>query len=462
MATFLPDSPLNHGPARGGLVVTYRAVGDLVPHQGNPRTHSRKQLRQIAESIRTFGFTNPVLLDADHGIVAGHGRVAAAKLLGIAEVPTIRLDAMTEAQKRAYIIADNKLAENAGWDRNLLSIELQYIAKLDVEIDLTVTGLEIGEIDVLLDVNGAADPTGDLPPAPKQGPSVSRIGDLWELGPHRLVCGDAREPATYTRLMDGRRAHMVFTDPPYNVPVDGHVCGLGRVKHPEFNMAVGEMTEPEFADFLKSALKRLVEHSEDGSIHFICMDWRHVYVLLTAARSVYAQLKNICVWNKNNGGMGTFYRSKHELVCVFKNGSGPHINNFELGQHGRYRTNVWDYPGVNSFKPDRLVDLQMHPTVKPVALVADAIKDCSKRAGLVLDAFAGSGTTLIAAEQTGRVCYAADLDPKYIDVSIRRWQNHTGEFAVNAKTRRTFAEIEGDNTEENSDHRAESAVADER
>ena len=242
---------------------------------------------------------------------------------------------------------------------------------------------------------------------------------------------------------------MIFTDPPFNVPIDGHVCGLGTVKHEEFAMAAGEMSEAEFTAFLNTALHRLAENSIDGSIHFVCMDWRHSYLLQMAARGVYSELKNICVWNKDNGGMGTFYRSKHELVFVFKNGTAPHINNFELGQNGRYRTNVWDYPGVNSLKAGRLEELKMHPTVKPVALVADAIKDCSKRQGIILDAFAGSGTTLIAGEQTGRRAYALELDPKYVDTAIRRWQSYTGESARLAGSGRTFDELAADAEQSN-------------
>jgi DNA modification methylase len=424
------------------LAVTYHLASDLKPCERNARTHSRKQIRQIAESIKTFGFTNPVLLDGDSGIIAGHGRVEAAKLLGITEVPTIRLNTMTDAQRRAYIIADNKLAENAGWDRALLALELQYITKLDADFDLTVTGLEVGEIDVLIDASHSADPSADLVPEVADGPVVSRQGDLWQLGPHRLACGDARDPSAYAQLMDGKRAQMVFTDPPYNVPIDGHACGLGRIKHSDFVMAAGEMTEPEFTAFLNTAMNRLAEHSVDGSIHFICMDWRHSPELLAAARGIYAELKNICVWNKDNGGMGTFYRSKHEFVFVYKKGTAPHINNFELGQHGRYRTNVWDFPGVNSTRSGRLDDLKMHPTVKPVTLVAEAIKDCSKRKGIILDPFAGSGTTLIAAEQAGRRAHALELDPKYVDTAVRRWQEYTGEHAIHSESGQTFTETE--------------------
>ena len=431
-------------PAFRDLKVTFRDVDALEPFERNARTHSRKQIRQIAESIRAFGFTNPILIDGGDRIIAGHGRVAAAKLLGITQVPTIRLEHLSERQLHAYVIADNKLAENAGWDTEILAVELQFLSELDLDFDLTVTGFEVAEIDLI--IGGSApdeeDTSADkLPDEPPNTPRVSRFGDLWTLGAHRLLCADARDPDSFVRLLADSRAQMVITDPPYNVPIEGHACGKGQIKHPDFIMAAGEMSEAEFMDFLRTVLGFLVSYSIDGSIHFVFMDWRHIHELLTAARSAYTEFKNLCVWNKNNGGLGSFYRSKHELVFVFKNGAAPHINNIELGRHGRNRTNVWDYAGVNTFRPDRLEDLKLHPTVKPVAMVADAILDCSRRGGIVLDCFCGSGTTLIAAEKTGRRAYAMELDPRYVDTAIRRWEAFTGEAAVHAETGLAFAEM---------------------
>lgn len=423
------------------LNITYRDVSALKPRTHNPRTHSKKQIRQIADSIRQFGFTNPVLIDDDGGIIAGHGRVEAAKLMGLESVPTILLDEMTKEQIRAYVIADNKLAENAGWDRQLLGLELRGLAELDLDFELTITGFDMGEIDVLIGEAGTAPPEeADHIPSVDDAPPVTQPGDLWCLGRHRVVCGDATRPESFGRLMEGRKAQMVFTDPPYNVPIDGHVCGLGAVKHAEFAMAAGEMSEVEFVKFLKTVLGNLASHSIDGSMHFVCMDWRHAFELLTAGRSAYSELKNLCVWSKTNGGMGSLYRSQHELVFVFKNGATPHINNVELGRHGRYRTNVWQYAGINAFGAGRDDALTMHPTVKPVALVADAILDCSKRGGSVLDCFAGSGTTLLAAERTGRRGFGMEMDPKYVDVVIKRYQQLTGDDAVDAVTGRTFTE----------------------
>ncbi len=406
------------------------------------RTHSKKQLRQIADSIKTFGWTNPILIDAEGGVIAGHGRLEAAKLLGIEHVPTIRIEDMTEAQKRAYVIADNKLAENAGWDTEILAIELQALTEIDLGFDIETIGFGMGEIDILIGgINDADDEADRLPRIDPSMPPVSRPGDLWLLGRHRLLCADATRAESFTRLMNGEVAQMVFTDPPYNVPIDGHVSGLGAIKHTEFAMAAGEMSETEFTLFLETVLGHMAAHCIDGAIHFVCMDWRHLYELQTAGRSVYGDLKNLCVWNKTNGGMGSLYRSKHELVAVYKAGHAPHINNIELGAHGRYRTNVWDYAGVNSFGAERDAALAMHPTVKPVAMVADAILDCSNRGGIVLDAFVGAGTTLIAAERTGRRGYALELDPKYVDAALTRYRDLTGVEAVHADTGLTVGDL---------------------
>jgi DNA modification methylase len=423
--------------------ITHQSPLSLTPRETNPRTHSKKQVRQIAASIEKFGFVNPVLVDRDGGIVAGHGRVEAAKQLGLKTVPTIRLENLTDAEIRAYVIADNRLAELAGWDNELLAIELQGLSSLDLDFDVTVTGFETPEIDMLissLDPNEDDDTDDELPPV-DDGPVITRPGDIWSIGNHRLICGDATQSETYVRLLDGAAAHMIFTDPPYNVPISGHVSGLGKVQHREFAMASGEMTEAEFTRFLTIVFGNLACHSVDGAIHFICMDWRHLSEIGAAGKVSYAELKNVCVWAKTNGGMGTLYRSQHEFVFVFKAGTAPHINNVELGKYGRYRTNVWTYPGINSFGKDRDTELALHPTVKPVKLVADAILDCSKRNGVILDAFAGSGTTLIAAEGTGRRGYGIELDPRYCDVIIRRLQTTADVEAVHLGTHKTFSSM---------------------
>ncbi len=419
-------------------------VSDLKPRSTNPRTHSKKQIRQIADSINQFGFINPILADQDNTIVAGQGRVEAARLLGIKTVPTIRLEDLTENEIRAYVIADNRLAELAGWNRELLAIELQGLIEVDFDFDVTITGFEMPEIDILigeLDEVEEDDPADEAPEV-GDGPPVTRPGDCWLIGDHRLICGDSTDSNIYARLLEGAEAQMVFTDPPYNVPIEGHVSGLGKVKHREFAMASGEMSEDEFTAFLATVFRNLAGHSADGAIHFVCMDWRHIGEVIAAGGEAYTELKNLCIWAKTNGGMGSLYRSQHELVFVFKAGTGPHINNVELGKHGRYRTNLWSYAGINSFGKDRDAELALHPTVKPVKLVADAILDCSKRGGIVLDAFAGSGTTLLAAEKTGRRGYGIELDPRYCDVIIRRFVAAAQIEATHAATGKPFAEIE--------------------
>ena len=423
------------------LVIAERAITSLKPYARNARRHSNKQLNQIAASIQRFGFTNPVLISDDDEIVAGHGRVEAAKLLKLQTVPTVKLSHLSEAERRAYVIADNKLALNAGWDQQLLAIELQGL--IDLEFDVTLTGFSLAEIDLTLDAARDGDPDGaagaeDQIPA-MAAQAVTQAGDLWLLGRHRLLCGDARRPEDYEKLLGDQRADLVFTDPPYNVPIDGHVCGLGRIRHREFAMGVGEMSEATFTAFLAETLGAAATVSRDGAIAFVCMDWRHLAELLAAGKQVFSELKNLCVWNKTNGGMGAFYRSKHELVGVFKIGDAPHTNTFGLGDTGRYRTNVWDYPGVSSLGARAKAEtLGMHPTVKPTALVADAIRDCSRRGDVVLDPFAGSGTTLIAAETCGRRARVIEYDPLYCDVIVRRYQQLSGKDAVLAAGGSTF------------------------
>jgi DNA modification methylase len=403
--------------------IQHIATGALRPYPRNARTHSKKQLRQIADSIERFGFTNPVLIDETGMILAGHGRVEAAKLLGMTEVPCLRFDHMTAAEKRAYVLADNKLALNAGWDEDLLADELKGLLADSVDLDIGLTGFSIAEVDRLIESQTpeeAGDPADDH--VVDETPSRCHPGDLWQLGPHWLICGDALDEATVVTLMAGEQAQMVFTDPPYNVPIDGHVSGLGKVKHREFAQASGEMSRPEFTDFLRRGFERLARHSQDGAIHFVCMDWRHMAEMLEASEGIYAEFKNLIVWAKDNGGMGAFYRSCHELIFAFKVGTAPHINSFELGQHGRYRTNVWQYKGVNTLKAGRMDELALHPTVKPVAMIADAIRDVSSRNGIMLDIFGGSGSTLIAAHKTGRRARLAELDPVYCDRIIARWE----------------------------------------
>ena len=410
--------------------ITHRSVSTLTPWARNARTHSKKQIRQIAASIRQFGFTNPVLIDEAGTILAGHGRVAAAKLLGMGKVPCLRIDHMSEDEKRAYVLADNKLALNAGWDEDLLAAELGALLSVDLHFEVGITGFSIPEIDGILEAvepEDLGDPKDDV--IPGEAPSRVRPGEVWRLGAHRLICGNALDSGVVATLMEGEQARMVFTDPPYNVPIDGHAGGLGKIKRREFAVASGEMNVDEFKGFLQSAFERLVEHSVDGSIHYICMDWRHIPEILAAGEAVFDELKNLIVWAKDNGGMGTFYRSRHELIFAFKHGTAPHVNTFELGQHGRYRTNVWQYRGVNTMRAGRMEELALHPTVKPVQMIADAIRDVSGRGEIVLDVFGGSGSTLIAAEKTGRRARLCEIDPVYCDRIIARWQTYAKDDA---------------------------------
>ncbi len=437
------------GPSVRTLVIEYLLAASLLLDPRNPRSHSEKQVQQIARSIAAFGFNVPVLVDTDLRVIAGHGRVQASQLLDMSHVPVIRLEHLSEHQRRASMIADNRLTENSAWDDRLLGEQLKILAEAELSFSLEATGFEMGEIDMSIEnltpaTEGEFDPA-DAQPEPSTV-QVSRPGDLWELGKHRVLCGNALSRDGYARLMSDQKASMMFADPPYNVPISGHVGGNGKVRHREFVMASGEMSEAEFTKFLTCVFILLAQHSLKGSLHYICMDWRHMRELLTAGHAVYSELKNLCVWTKDNAGMGSFYRSQHELIFVFEHSAGSYRNNVQLGRFGRSRSNVWQYPGVNSFarSTDEGDLLALHPTVKPAALVADAILDCSARGDLVLDPFLGSGTTIISAERTGRRGYGIELDPAYVDTVVRRWQRFTGLEAVDQASGLTFARREED------------------
>lgn len=421
-----------------GLDVTWVSTTQLRENKRNPRKHPRAQIKKVSLSIKEFGFTNPILVDEHLVVIAGHGRLEAARSLGMASVPVIQLDGLTKAQKLALMVADNKIALDASWDVELLTDILGELALPELDFDVTITGFETAELDILFGAT-APRPEDTIEEPDPNAPVLSRPGDVWILGSHRLICGDALRSATYDALMGDELAQMVITDPPYNVPINGFVTSSGR--HDEFQMASGEMTRPEFTRFLTTAFTLIAEVSAAGAIAFTFMDWRHMREILEAGDAAFTSLINVCVWNKTNGGMGSFYRSKHELVFVHNVSSGPRLNNVELGRNGRYRTNVWDYAGVNTFREGRAEDLGDHPTVKPVAMIADAILDCSKRRGLVLDPFAGSGTTILAAESTGRRARCAELDPRYVDVAIRRWIKLTGKQPILEATGENFADL---------------------
>jgi DNA modification methylase len=428
------------------IAVEHLPVESLKFDSRNPNRHERRQIEKIAKSIKRFGFLVPVLVDGDRTLIAGEGRARAAKTLGMPMIPAIEIGHLSQAQLTAFMIADNQLCRTGEWNDRLLAEALKDLADLDLNLDLEATGFEMGEIDFRigsLDVQAKDTDPADVAPAHEPGPAVSQRGDLWLLGSHRAGCDDALDRSAYERLMQGQRAAAVFTDPPYNVKIEGHASGLGRIQHRDFAMASGEMNEAEFTRFLSTACSLLAQHTVPGSLHYLCMDWRHLRELLAAGLETYRELINLCVWVKHNGGMGSLYRSQHELVLVFKNGRGRHRNNVQLGQHGRHRTNVWSYPAINDFgrSGDEVNLLALHPTVKPVAMVADAIMDCTARGEIVLDPFLGSGTTVIAAQRTGRRCFGLEIDPLYVDTIVRRWQAFTRDDARHAATGRRFDDI---------------------
>ena len=435
------SSPLDRHP----LAVQYRPASAIIPDPKNPRFHDEKQIKKIAESIRTFGFIVPVLVDAGRKIIAGHGRLEAAVLLGLKEVPTITLEHLSPEQVRAFMIADNHLTEIGTWDNRLLGEQLRALAEAQVDFSMEVTGFETAEIDSYIEgLEEAHDGDDPADEVPASGPAVARSGDLWLLDKHRVLCGDSLKADSFAKLLEGKKAAVVVTDPPFNTRVDRYICNFGKTKFREFEMASGEMTPQEFTGFLTKAFRNLANASVPGALHYIAIDWRHLPELLAAGKDAYTEFKALCVWVKNSAGQGSLYRSQHELFAIFKSGKAPHRNNIQLGKYGRYRTNVWEYARVNGAagSSDEEGLGKMHPTIKPVQLVADVLMDSTTRGDTVLDAFLGSGTTVIAAERTGRICYGLEIDPAYVDVIIRRWETFTGKSAVHAKSKKSFRELE--------------------
>lgn len=416
------------------LQITLVDPATLTPDKRNARTHPKGQIGQLVRNITRNGWTNPILTDEALNIIAGHGRLLAAKELGLEQVPIIILRGLTETQKRGLRIADNKIALNAGWDLELLKLELAEITLDLPDIEL---GFEPGEIDALLLTK--VDPDEEVIPATPQV-AVSQLGDLWRLGDHAFIVGDCADPAVMARLMQARQADAAVLDPPYNQPPQ-NIGNKGKVKHRPIAGAAGELSPEAFTRQLQVWLGSCAAVTREGGVHFVFMDHQHADELLAASAAVYAKRLNICFWNKSNAGMGTLYRSKHEMIYVFKVGDAPHLNAVQLGKHGRNRTNVWDAPSVNTFGGSRRHDLALHPTVKPVQLVADAIMDVTGRGEIVLDAFLGSGTTLIACERVGRVFRGVEIDPLYADVIINRFTTLTGVEAVLDDTGETFSQV---------------------
>lgn len=427
------------------LQIEYLSVDALKANPLNPRTHPERQIKALARAIQQFGFIAPAVIDRDNMIICGHGRAAAARIAGITAIPVVRLEHLTPAEQRALTIADNKLCDMSSFDEPLLIENFRLLQVESPALNLETTGFAMAEIDLLLDQPKAADKPDpdDIIDEPDDAPPVNRVGDIWQLGPHRLACGSALEPAVWDRLMAGEQAVMSISDVPYNVKIAGHVSGLGKIKHRNFVQASGELDRDEFAAFLQRAFAELARNSVAGSLHYTFIDWRSLGEMQAAGDAAFTELKNVIVWDKGDGGgMGSLYRSAHELIFLWKSGRAKHINNVELGRWGRNRTNIWRYPGIRGFRYSDEGDLlAWHSTPKPVRMIADAILDVTKRGDLVLDAFLGSGTAIIAAERVGRRCYGCELDPKYADTIIARYQRHSGELAIHIPSGKSFADI---------------------
>lgn len=429
------------------LQISYLQTSELKNPKHNIRKFGKKQIEKTKQVIESCGLPIPIIVDKDKVVIVGLSFLVAAREMKIDEVPVVIAEHLSEEQARILQVAYYRLADEGEFDKTELSLEFQDLLNINPDCDLTITGFEMGEIDVIIDFKASLAAIDEEILEPDASPPTAKMGDIFELGDHRIFCGDSLLEKSFQELMGDDRAQMCFTDHPYNLRINGHVSGLGKHKHDEFAQGSGELSSPAFEDFLFGSFDLMCRFSNSGAIMFCCMDWRHTGEIQNAAQRAKLITKNICVWVKDNGGMGSLYRSRHEFVYVFKHGDSPHINNVQLGKHGRNRTNVWETPGCNTMRKGRLDDLAMHPTVKPVALVAEAIKDCSNRGGIILDPFGGSGTTLIACEKTGRKARLIEIDPKYVDVTIKRWQSLTGQKAILASTGQYFDDLTPDNTQ---------------
>ena len=430
-----------HNVRRNRKEVEYWSITDLKEPRIKARVHSEDQIERISCSIQQFGFMGAVIIATDGKIIVGSGRVEAARRLGFDELPVIIESHLSPAQIKAYRIADNKMAELSSWDYEALKLEFECILETDTDFDLGVIGFDTPEIDIILDGSSSdnGNPKDDVVPD-KVGSPVTKLGDLWLLGNHKLLCGDARAEESFITLLGDEQVRMVVSDPPFNVRINGHVGGSGKIKHAEFAMASGEMFGVEFEKFLTASLEQQMNATCEGGLLYIFMDWRSLDVLIRVGKELGLSFQNLLVWKKSNAGMGSLYRSQHELICLFKKGTAPHVNNIMLGAKGRYRTNVLQYAGINSSGANRMEDLSAHPTVKPAVMIADIIKDVSKRGDLVLDSFLGSGTTPIAAQTTGRKARCIELDPIYVDTAIRRFEARFGIEAIHAGSGKTFTQ----------------------
>lgn len=439
-----PDTSLRRNAP---LHAEYLSTTSLTPMPGAPRAHPKSQIRALTKSVEAFGQVLPILIDADSRIVSGHALWEVAKKLGLAEVMAIRVSHLTEPQVKALMVALNRIGDLSKWDEAALRTILLDLSAIDLEFDIEATGFTEIEIELLIEGLDDDEEAADDELLVGNGPAITQSGDLWQLGGHVLLCANTLEEASWTRLMGEDRAALVVTDPPFNVPIDGHVSGLGKHKHREFDMAVGEMNEAEFTAFLTTSMTHAHHWSQPGSVHYWAMDWRHIVEIGSAGQAVYERFLNMAVWTKNQPGMGSFYRSQHELFFIFAKGGAPSRNNVQLGRFGRSRSNVWNYPSAASLArtAEEGNPLAMHPTVKPLALICDILLDASGKGDIVVDPFMGSGTTIIAAEKLGRKARGIEMDPAYCDTIIRRWQHWTGEVAVRAADGMSFAALESEN-----------------
>jgi DNA modification methylase len=444
------DLPHHHNRR---YVMGYEPIDRIQANPREPRIYTEAVRRKISRTLRQFG-PLPLVVDPNRVVLSGNIWLTSAQEAGFTEVPVFVAEHLGAAEAEAFMLFQVRTIERGKWDEHLLGQVLQDLTLQPLDFDISITGFDPPEIDLLIEgldqKPNEPDPADDVPPA---GPSVSRLGDLWILRNHRLLCADSLKAESYKTLLHDESAHIAFADPPFNLKIAGHVSGLGAVTHREFAMASGEMSEPEFISFLITALTHMAANSRNGALHFIAMDWRHLYELLMAGRQVYDGFQNLCVWAKDRPGMGSLYRSQHELFLVFKHGKGRYRNNVQLGRFGRNRSNVWAYPGANTFgrggEEGNL--LHQHPTIKPAALIADVLLDASRRGDLVLDPFIGSGSTLIAAEKVGRHARGIEIDPLYVDLAVQRWERWTGEQALLDGDGRTFREVAEERVKEASD-----------
>lgn len=423
------------------LRIVRRAIDSVRPAGARARVTTPEQLERVIKSIRQFGLVTPILIDAEDRIVSGHVVWEAAQKIGSETIECLVVDHLDDAELKALSLALNRIAETGDW--NLDTLREVMIEIRSADIDLTTTGFTLQEFDqITLAPSPSSQDEEDCAEVEfKDETPVSRIGDLFQLNDHRLLCGDALEAESYRQVLGGRMAHCTFSDPPYGCKIEGFVSGLGKHKHKDFVMASGEMDDAQFIEFLETYLTHCRTFTSKGAVTFACMDWRQIDKLLAAGAQAGFNRNNIVVWNKGSGGMGSLYRSAHELIAVFCNGKSPATNNVELGRHGRDRSNLWSYPGANRRGSSANHALADHPTPKPIELVEDALLDITRPGDVVLDPFSGSGTTLIAAERCGRITCGIELDPQYVDRTIRRWERMTGHEVIHVESGMTFTEL---------------------